>query len=243
MIILSVAYTVVHKRNAAEQAEGVAPAALPQETARATTEPEETPVLQPARQSPRPAPAPHQESPVATAPLPVPPPPPAAGHPQLELGHLAGTLRVSLPDTPKGGTYPLEHTCYRANRSPAVSWSGVPSAAKSMVIVLERRQKDKPRAWLWAIFNLAPGSGEIPANIPKIAQLNGGARQARNVYGKPYYAGPCEPHGQVPYALRLFALNVPLGVAAGASRDDLVRGMNGHIIDAADYEFTHFFRP
>jgi Raf kinase inhibitor-like YbhB/YbcL family protein len=112
-----------------------------------------------------------------------------------------------------------------------------------MVIVLERRQTGKPRAWLWAIFNLAPSSGNIPANIPKIAQLDGGARQARNVYGKASYTGPCDPHGKVPYAIRLFALNVPLGVAAGADRDDLVRAMNGHIVDAADYDFVHFFRP
>ncbi len=207
-------------------------------------QPPPRPVLNTQNQ-PRRAPMP-QPTAARSAPYPVPAPPPPVlpgGHPQLELGRLAGTLRVAIPDMRNGENLPWDYTCYRTNMSPPLQWSGVPAGAHSVAVVLERRQKNKPPAWTWILFNVAPSAGHIPANLPKIAQLQGGARQGRNLYGKAQYSGPCEPHGQVPYALRLFALDSALDVPAGAERDDVVNAMNGHIIDAAEYDFVHMFRP
>ncbi len=183
-----------------------------------------------------------KQPPAALPPKVLAPPPQLGGKPELIIGTLAGTLRVQVPDTPKGERLPLEHTCYRKNQSPGFSWSGAPSATKSLVAILERRQAGKAPAWIWLLYDIDPHTGSLGGGVPREAQLAGGARHARNIYNKAEYAGPCEPRGQIPYALRVFALDDKPDLPAGASRDDLVRAMNGHIIDAVDYPMIHYLR-
>lgn len=163
--------------------------------------------------------------------------------PQLLLNNLAGTLRVRIADVQSvGDRLPLEHTCYRLNRSPEIKWTGVPDRTKSLVVILERQDNGKPPAWLWILFNVDPQKGFIDPNLPHQADLPDGSRHARNVYNKAEYTGPCEPKGKIPYALRLFALDTKPDVASGIGSDDLVRAMNGHIIDATQFDIVHYLK-
>ena len=61
-------------------------------------------------------------------------------------------------------------------------------------------------------------------------------------YNNTGYIGPCESKGRVTYALRLFALDTVLDKPARLGKDSLIRAMNGHIIDAAEQEFTHYYK-
>ncbi|MBU0800208.1 MAG: hypothetical protein KKA05_04310, partial [Alphaproteobacteria bacterium] len=70
----------------------------------------------------------------------------------------------------------------------------------------------------------------------------GGIRQAQNDHGSLGYTGPCIPRGQVKYKLRLFALDTTITAAGNTKFVDLIPLMNGHIVDAAEYDFIHYLK-
>lgn len=160
--------------------------------------------------------------------------------PALQLEKLAGTLSVSSAAAPAGGRLNLEHTCYRLGVSIPVSWGGVPSGTKTLVLIVEERQKGEAPFVKWLVYNIPAGRKGLPQGLPQVEAFEGGLRQGRNDHGSTGYTGPCIPQGKIPYAVRLFALDKELAPGARASFEDLIPLMNGHIIDAATYEFEHY---
>jgi Raf kinase inhibitor-like YbhB/YbcL family protein len=55
-----------------------------------------------------------------------------------------------------------------------------------------------------------------------------------NSYGEPVYAGPKPPSGEHRYFFHLYALDKRLDLPEAASRADVERAMNGHIIAEAE---------
>lgn len=204
-------------------------------------------------QTPPSVPAPETEAaapaePAQPGPQPVPqaPPPEQQAHtgvPQLRLDNLAGTLRVEVPFLRVRDKIPLEHTCFRNNMSPALSWQDAPAGTQSYVVFLERRASGGQEASVnWILFNVPSDAGGVAQAQPREPVLPGGAKQAKGDAGTVGYIGPCDSKGSFTYALRVFALDTVLDLAPGIGKHDLIRAMNGHIIDAADREFTHYYR-
>ena len=56
--------------------------------------------------------------------------------------------------------------------------------------------------------------------------------QGKNSWNKVGYGGPAPPrgHGLHHYHFRLYALDAPLNLEAGASKEDVVQAMTGHIL-------------
>lgn len=165
----------------------------------------------------------------------------------LEHGKsLARTLKLGMPviageDGEK--VLPLDYTCYRANKSPPLQWTGAPAKTKSFAVSLERLQKDKSPEIRWMVFNIPASAKGLSANLPKQAEVfKDGTAQARNDQGYAQYVGPCDAQGKVEYVFRLFALDQVLKVLPGAPKNDLIKEMNGHIIDEAVLRVVHYFR-
>lgn len=205
--------------------------------------------VQPARPV-APAPQPERqaetEQPSVTSPPPAvttPPEPDYDGPPRLQLNNLAGTLELSVPFMAVRNKMPLKHTCFNVNASPALNWEGAPTGTRSLVVFLERRTVDGNEPFLnWALFNIPGEDSGLPENMPRSATLGNGARHALSDHDNVGYIGPCEALGEYTYALRVFALDTMLDLAAGAHKYELIRAMNGHIIDAAEQEFIHYKR-
>ena len=68
-----------------------------------------------------------------------------------------------------------------------------------------------------------------------------GAVVGRNSFGRLGYGGPKPPqgHGVHHYHFRLYALDAPLHLPEGFSKDDLVRSMNGHVLAAGELVGTY----
>ena len=62
--------------------------------------------------------------------------------------------------------------------------------------------------------------------------MSSGARQGTNDFKKIGYAGPCPPpgHGVHRYYFKVYALDSELDLAPGATKSDLLRAMDGHIM-------------
>jgi Raf kinase inhibitor-like YbhB/YbcL family protein len=128
-------------------------------------------------------------------------PPPAA---PAEIG-------LTSPAFDAGGTIPAANTCTGANRPPQLAWTGVPSGAHELVLLME--DPDAPGGTFvhWIVSGIPPQSTGSPVR----------GHAGRNSFGHDGYDGPCPPEGDTPhrYRFQLYALEAPSGLADGASAD------------------------
>jgi Raf kinase inhibitor-like YbhB/YbcL family protein len=83
----------------------------------------------------------------------------------------------------------------------------------------------------WVIFNLPQDSRGLPEAVANEAQLANGALQGKNGGGSIRYIGPCPPKGPAHhYVFNLYALDKSLDLAAGATKEQVVQAMEGHIL-------------
>ncbi|MGZ9096939.1 MAG: YbhB/YbcL family Raf kinase inhibitor-like protein [Micavibrio sp.] len=193
-----------------------------------------------------PAPQSAPEPAVAVAPPPVQRPvetPPAQPEKlTLQLDNLAGTLKISSPALKPGGRIPLEHSCYRKNKSPPLGWADAPRGTKNLVVFFESVDAVGGDRLQWAVYNIPVTTTALAGALPKEPLLPDGLAQALNDGGNIGYIGPCKPKGEQPYRLRVFALDTALDLPGALKKDDLIRAMNGHIIDMAVLNLVHYYR-
>ena len=102
--------------------------------------------------------------------------------------------------------------CTGSNISPSLSWTGAPSATKSLVITVY--DPDAPTGsgwWHWVVFNIPASTTSVPKNAGdlKAKLMPQGAIQSRTDFGSAGYGGPCPPLGDKPhhYTFTVFALD------------------------------------
>jgi Raf kinase inhibitor-like YbhB/YbcL family protein len=139
-------------------------------------------------------------------------------------------IKVSSPAFEEGGMIPRKYTCDGADVSPALAWTGIPDGAKTIALISD--DPDCPTGtWVhWVLFNLPASRQELAEAVPPNKELPGGAKQGRNDFGRIGYGGPCPPGGTHRYFFRLYALDSELNPAAGATKADLLKAMQGHIL-------------
>jgi len=84
----------------------------------------------------------------------------------------------------------------------------------------------------WVIYDIPTSWTMIEAGTPPQKQLpDSEVKQGKNGFGSIGYKGPAPPPGKPHhYHFTLYALDAPTGLAAGATRDELTKAMEGHII-------------
>jgi len=146
------------------------------------------------------------------------------------------SLKLTIRSFENGGTIPKEFTCDGADMSPALEWTGAPTGTKTFALIAD--DPDAPAGtWVhWVLWNLPPGTKLLPDAVPTKAELEGGAKQGQNDFKKTGYRGPCPPPGTPHrYFFKLYALDAALKLPAGATKSDLERTMNGHILEQSEW--------
>lgn len=140
-------------------------------------------------------------------------------------------MRLTSAAFSEGGTIPERHTCDAANVSPPLAWSGVPEGAKSLALIAD--DPDAPKTvWVhWVLYN-------VPAEVGGVEEgrVPAGAVEGANDFGERGYGGPCPPSGSHRYDFTLFALDAPVALAPGASKQELLDAMEGHVLAQARLE-------
>ena len=139
-------------------------------------------------------------------------------------------LHVESSAFSEGSQIPRQYTCDGKDISPPLSWSGVPEAAKSLALICD--DPDAPgKTWVhWVLFNLPPGTNRLPEGIAARESVSGGGAQGTNDFRKIGYGGPCPPSGTHRYLFKLYALAAPLGLKPGASKKEVERAMETHVL-------------
>ncbi len=146
------------------------------------------------------------------------------------------TLELISTDFASGGIIPKPLTCDGDDRSPALEWKASPSGTQSFALIAD--DPDAPvGTWVhWVIFDLPPNLRSLPQGFPKSEQSADGSRQGTNDFKKIGYGGPCPPPGKPHrYFFKLYALDIKLNLKPGATKKDVERAMQGHILERGEY--------
>ena len=146
-------------------------------------------------------------------------------------------LVLTSPAFSSGGEIPVEHTCEGEDRSPPLAWSGVPAAAKSLVLIVDDPDAPDPAAprmtWVhWVLYDIPPGTAALPAGIAS-ADLPAGTREGINDWQRSGYGGPCPPIGRHRYFHKLYALDTLLPDLGRPTKAQLEKAMHGHVLAQA----------
>jgi Raf kinase inhibitor-like YbhB/YbcL family protein len=154
----------------------------------------------------------------------------------------AGKDHMQLTSTAftEGAAIPANYTCDATNVSPPLKWSGVPAGAKSLALIVD--DPDAPSGtWVhWVLYDLPPAVTELPENLPKSQYVAGGAKQGLNDFRHLGYGGPCPPRGKPHrYFFKLYALDTVLELRPGATKKDIERATEKHILAHAQLMGTY----
>ena len=131
----------------------------------------------------------------------------------------------------EGGRIPRQYTGDGADVSPPLAWTGVPEGTKSIALICD--DPDAPvGTWVhWVLYSLPADTTGLPEGVPADRELEDGARQGTNDFRNIGYGGPAPPRGPAHrYFFKLYALDTELELAPGATKSQLLKAMEGHIL-------------
>ena len=135
---------------------------------------------------------------------------------------------------------PKQYTCDGSDVSVGLNWSDPPKDTKSFALIVD--DPDAPAGiWVhWVLYDLPPDTREIPENTPRRDNLDNGAKQGKNDFGKIGYGGPCPPKGPAHrYVFKLYALGKITGLSPKATKQQLLDAMKGHTLAEAQLVGTY----
>lgn len=131
----------------------------------------------------------------------------------------------------------LYSRCDGDDISPPLEWTGVPSSAKSLALVVDDPDAPNPAApkmtWVhWVLYNIPSTTMKLEQDIS--SSLPAGTMQAKNDWKVMGYGGPSPPIGTHRYFFKLYALDTVLpDLGAAANKASVVKAMKGHVIAEA----------
>lgn len=135
------------------------------------------------------------------------------------------TIQITSPAFTEGGTIPKKFTCDGSDVSPQLDWTGVPQGTKSLALIAD--DPDAPMGtWVhWVLFDLPADLTGLPEGV------SGVGTPGKNDFRKLTYGGPCPPKGAPHrYYFKLYALDTTLNLKEGATKADIEKAMQGHIL-------------
>ncbi len=134
----------------------------------------------------------------------------------------------------QGQTIPRQYTGDGQDISPPLKWSPVPEKTKSLALICD--DPDAPaKVWVhWVIYDIPPSQQDLKEHVPTSQSLADGSKQGKNDFGKIGYGGPAPPPGKPHrYYFKLYALDQPVSLQPGATKEQLLAAMQGHIVGEA----------
>lgn len=132
----------------------------------------------------------------------------------------------------QGRPIPQKYSCDGDDVSPPLAWGEPPAGTQSLALIM-----DDPDAPLgtwdhWILFNIPADVRELQEDLP-IAGKNvdpNAIYAGNNSWGRPEYGGPCPPSGTHRYFFKLYALDTTINLLPGATKKELLKAMDGHIL-------------
>ena len=152
---------------------------------------------------------------------------------------------------------PRKYSCTEEDVSTPITWGDVPDGTVSLALLVESNQHPGPLWVHWLLWGIPPDARELPEDIARAGDapaVGPSAAQGTNNEKVVGWSGPCPPtlvldyipgHGGGPrraasqYFFRLYALDIDLELEPGATEDDFLRAIDGHILAGGELVGEH----
>lgn len=141
---------------------------------------------------------------------------------------------LTSPAFSHNGMIPKPYTCSGENISPELRWSNPPKGTKSFALIVDDPDAPTKRWVHWILFNIPASECSLSRGIERGSFTSGKTDftyMKKNVW---QYCGPCPPSGTHRYFFTLYALDTKLNITQQATREDLLRTMEGHVLGKAE---------
>jgi Raf kinase inhibitor-like YbhB/YbcL family protein len=151
-------------------------------------------------------------------------------------------IKIKCPVFEDGAPIPPRYACVDADISPPIDWDvadiAIPDTG-SIALICD--DPDAPSGtWIhWVIFNLPPETSALPEMVMPREELENGALQGANSWGNIGYRGPCPPSGTHRYFFKIYALDTKLDLSPGATKQEVLKAMEGHVLDEGQIMGTY----
>jgi len=127
--------------------------------------------------------------------------------------------------------------------SPPLEWNGIPKDTKELALICD--DPDAPgKTWVhWVMYKIPSQTTKLPEGILLQERLDtpATALQGKNSWDKIGYGGPMPPPGHEThhYHFKLYALDTTLNLSQGVTKEELLSGMEGHILETTEVMGTY----
>ena len=136
-------------------------------------------------------------------------------------------MELSTKSFEENGAMPRKYTQDGQNVSPELSWSGLPDGTKELALIVDDPDAPTPDPHVhWVVYGIDGERSSIPEDSA------GGGVEGLTTGGRVGYNGPAPPTDGGPhrYRFRLFALDESPGLKPGATKEQLMERMEGHVL-------------
>lgn len=148
-------------------------------------------------------------------------------------------LTLSTTAFEDGGVIPNKYTGADPSPvSPMLQWTNAPSSVVTFALIMhdtdvaDRRKSEDNLHWM--VYNIPAGATGLAEGQPATANLPDGTIQAKHSRGAAGYMPPGAPAGPYHhYIFELYGLDIKLDLGPDATRADLLKAMDGHVVAKA----------
>ncbi len=157
-------------------------------------------------------------------------------------------MRLSSTAFKSGQAIAKKHTGDGEDVSPTLTWDDPPAGTRSFALICDDPDAPSQQPWVhWVIYAMDANVRSLPEGIPAgkaTITKPFAAKQGRNSWGSGVtigYRGPQPPpgHGTHHYHFRLYALDTQLDLEAGATKDQLLAAIKGHVVGEGELVGTY----
>jgi Raf kinase inhibitor-like YbhB/YbcL family protein len=157
------------------------------------------------------------------------------------------SLSLSSASFEPGGSIPTRCTGEGKDQSPPLAWEGAPKGTRSFALVVDDPDVPDPqspkRTWVhWVVSDLPASVSSLPEGASG-KSMPPGCHEGVNDGGDTGYSGPYPPRGKHRYFFKLYALDAPTGLRSGHTKAELLKAIEGHVLDQAELIGTYERHP
>jgi Raf kinase inhibitor-like YbhB/YbcL family protein len=131
---------------------------------------------------------------------------------------------------------PRRHSSEGENVAPPITWNCPADNAAEFALICDDPDAPREKPFVhWVVYKIPGAAKALATSDPD------GAVQGRNDFGRVGYGGPLPPpgHGTHHYHFKVYALDKALDLGPGASKDELLAAMRGHVVDEGELVGTY----